>query len=759
MKLILHNFLFLLKRFRTSSVLNIVGLSIAYAVFFVIVVQTYYDFSFDRNFDKADNVYMYSALTNTQIPGEHAKKSPEIKHFCVTKAYGKQIFEVGESKDNLHEYYEDVTRVTEGFVDIFIHDKIIQGDPRQIFADGNKVMLTESISKKFFGKENPLGQALIYHYEGDYIPVTVAAICKDFPDNCSFGNGIYLNQPQRYAGENGYISYLEIVPGTKDKLLERINKKEDDTEQSFGLTALLDAYLKFPIKGQGKLSATLSLLAIGIWLMIIAYINFINFSISMAPVRLKGLNIRRIFGESTLALKFSVAMESVLLSFVAFLISLVIVNYSIVAVKDFLQVDLSLSNNINPLLLTAGASLLMGFLAGIYPAFYTTSFKPAIALSGSFATSFGSKAMKNTLIVIQFTTALCLIIVASFIKIQHDNLQNKSWGINTENVIYLTIAKMSPRDARKVFEADLRSNPNIIDCVLSTCIPGGVSGLGATNFENTDVGYNAWVVSHNILRLFGIKIVEGRDFTEEDNWGNGKVIFNRAFVKEYGFKDIVGKEIKGMFGSNNEIIGITDDFNFKSLYESVQPISFWVGQEYAGVSNYMLIKINGQNRQKTIDYINTTWKKFSNENPDIHFLNETINQLYTQENNLAKLISMSGLITIIVAVMGVYGLILFNAKSKRKTIAIHKVNGATKREVILMLNRGFLVQFAIAYLIAVPLAYMVVGRWLENFAYKTPIHWWVFVAGGLLVFLIVVATVSGQSYKAASANPVDALKG
>jgi putative ABC transport system permease protein len=187
-------------------------------------------------------------------------------------------------------------------------------------------------------------------------------------------------------------------------------------------------------------------------------------------------------------------------------------------------------------------------------------------------------------------------------------------------------------------------------------------------------------------------------------------------------------------------------------------MAFVTGKKYWQIINWMFVKINGQNTSQTLDYIRDAWTKFNNEPVEIRSLDEMLKSLYKQESNLAKLISIFGLITIIVAVMGVYGLILFNAKSKRKTIALHKVNGASKTEVMLMLNHGFLVQFAVAYVVAVPLSYFVVRRWLENFAYKTPVHWWVFVLGGVLVFLITVFTVSWQSYKAASTNPIEAIK-
>jgi putative ABC transport system permease protein len=712
--------------------------------------------------------------TNTQTPKELAGKFPEIKNFCYTNPYDWRlhIFEVSDSIGNVHEFNEKMIRVSEGFADMFLPERIIMGDVKQIFIpDDSKAMFTKSIARKFFGNEDPLGKTVVFHSERGNIPVTIAAICEDFPDNCSFENGVYFNRREDLEGASGYTTYLEITPKDKDKLLDAMNKEEEAKQDSenillYKLIALPDIHLRFPEKGKGSLNATLSLLATGLWLMFIAYINFVNFSIAMSPIRLKGFNIRRILGESSFILKSSIVIESAIISFIAFLISILFIHFfNTGVIKDFFHVDLSVSNNIIPLLLTAIASVIMGILAGLYPAFYSTSFNPAMALTGSFSASSRSKFLKNTLITIQFITAVFLIIVAVFIKIQHDYMQNKSLGITTENILYFSMGKLQ-RDSRTVFENELKNNPDIIDIARSNSIPGTKASINIrTQIDNVEVKAAAWATSPNILKFFNINIVAGHDFTEDDSQGNEKLIFNWTFVKNYGLKneDLIGKEVPHSFwvpDGVTEIVGVMEDFNFQSLHEYIQPMVFAVGKYYTDyMSVYMFIKTNGQNTGKTINYINETWKKFNDELPDICFLDETLQNLYLKENNLAKLISICGLITIIVAVMGVYGLILFNAKSKRKTIALHKVHGASITEVILMLNRGFLIQFAIAYVIAVPLAYYAVNRWLENFAYKTTIHWWVFVLGGMLVFLITVATVSWQSYKAASANPVESLKG
>jgi putative ABC transport system permease protein len=777
MKLIIRNFLFVLRRFTTSSILNVLGLGIAFAVFFVIIVQTYYDFGFNRNFKKADNIYLYTfhdpqkgdrrLTTSTRASQQLSDIFPEVKNYCFMQDNVWYYYDIHDSADNIAAIYNEATTFTnEGkhFIEMFTPE-IIAGDPTQAFSPG-KALLTESTAKRFFGDEDPAGK--VFYIRTSNIPLTVAAVCKDFPENCSLRNGVYLSRGHDRDNEWSYASYVELIPGGKDKIIKIQNEKISQQEEESGskwmteLTPLPDIHLKFPAKGKGSLSTTISLLAIGILLILVAYINFLNFAAAMAPIRLKSFNIRRILGENSAVMKLSVIMEAVFLSFIAFLLSILFIHYfNGGVIKEFFLADLSLAKNTGLLVSFGVTSLLMGFIAGVYPAFHSTSFKPAIAINASFSSSSGSKKLRAVLIVVQFVTVLFLIIVSGFIKIQHDYLQSKSWGIGKENVLYIYTGSLGQNV--KNFEDELRKNPDIYNIAYSSNIPGYVYMTWGRPFENKQIYVTVWPVSSEFLRFFGVDILEGRDFQEGDDEGSEKMIFNQTFVKKYEFDDIVGKQLPGLnlSGETNDmadIVGIAEDINFESLREPVKPMAFITGKQYESWTKQMFIRINGQNTAKALDYIRGTWKNFTSEPISVDFLEETHHQLYKQESDLAKLISIFGLLTIVVAIMGVYGLILFNAKSKRKLIAIHKVNGASKLDVILLLNHGFLIQFAVAYLIAVPLAYFVVHRWLENFAYQTPIHWWVFVAGGLLVFLITVITVSWQSYKAASVNPIDAIK-
>jgi putative ABC transport system permease protein len=775
MKLIIKNFIVLLTRFRTSSILTIAGLAVAYAVFYMIVVQAHYDFSFDRNFAKSDSIFLYSRITpdnvsgtgtNTTEPKALAARYSEIKNFCYIKIEWLDHatrFDFKDSITKAENVYIPLTYASVGFIDIF-QPKILAGDAGKAFTPDN-AMLTESTVKKYFGSENPVGKTFFFHNSDR--PITVAAVCADFPDNCSLKNGIYLYQPETTPNMWNYTTYIEIDPENKDRLLKALNADQAMQKETgltnraneiwqYKLTALPDIHLRFPAKGEGSLTTIISLLAIGILLLIISYTNFLNFSIAMAPIRVKGFNIRRILGESPLALKLSIIMEAVFLSFIAFLVSILIINIlNTGVVKDFFEADLSVSHNWKLLITVCGVSLLTGFLAGIYPAFYATSFKPAMALSGSFAISGRTRWLKNALIVTQYITAIFLIIVTIFVKLQHDYLLNKNWGIYTDNVLYLNTGMITENVGN--FVTELKRNPNIVDATSAAYYPGQENTQRwMRDYQEKRIEVNVWSVQFNFCDFFGINLVEGRQFSEQEN--NRKIIFNETFLKECGFNNLVGQ----IFDDKFEIIGIVKDFNFKSLREPVKPFAFIPISDSDIYGHYSkqwtFVKTVGVNTSQTIDFIRDTWKKFSNEPVEVLFLDKTLADLYKKENNLAKLVSTCGAIAIIVAIMGLYGLILFNAKSKRKNIAIRKINGATKHEIVMMLNHDLLIQFVIAYIISVPIAGYVVNRWLEGFAYKTPMYWWVFILGGLIVLIISLITVSWESYKAASANPIEGIK-
>jgi len=772
MKAIFRNFFFVLKRFRTSSILNILGLSVAFAVFSVTMIQVYYDFSYDRNFKNSNDVYLFSCfwtsdshreeVSSISESKEMSDKFPEIKNYCLLKNNKNVLFDVRDKDGNVTEITENINKSSLGLLSVFTPEIII-GDARSALTERNKALISESTAHKFFGENNPVGQFIFMH--DSITPLTVVAVCKDFPENCTVRNGIFVQIPNEKINDYDYKVYLEVKHEDVTKLVTRLNSKEFDKKNPARslkdhskfiaeLIPLTKIHLHYPEIGNGNLTGTLSLFAIGLLTLIIAYINFLNFSMAMAPARVRGLNIQKIHGANPLKLKFTIAFEASLFSLLSFLLALLYISFfKESSINEYFPADLSLWNNWTLLSVIGASSILFGAIWGLYPAHYVTSFQPAMALSGSFVLSERSRKLRNTLITIQFISAISLIIISVFIKIQHDYMQNYSWGIQKENIIYLPAKELKTNI--KAFGDELKKNPQVVDYTASGSVPGDMSLTWALkDFDGKYVTPVIWPVRSNFLDFFGVKIIEGRNFIETDNSGKPKIIFNQEFLRKYQLKNLVGKEFP--FLQNADIVGIAKDINFESLKLPIRPMAFVVlGDSW---NEWIFVKIIGKNTPATIEYIRKTWEKYSNESFKPKFLDDSLTNLYRNENNLAKLISIFGLVIIIIAIMGVYGLVVFNARYKSKEIALRKVNGASVKEIMLMLNRSVLIQLAIAFVVAVPLAYYIVHRWLEQFAYKVPIYWWVFILAGLLVLAITVIIVSWQSYKAANANPVEAIK-
>lgn len=780
--MLIKNTIMIWRRFKVSCTLAVAGLAIAYSIFYMVIVQTHYDLSFDRNFEKADSIFLYSRIiseindifdcpgkwsttTNTAEPRECFNRYSEIKNFCYLVNWDRKL-EIKDEKTGASYFINgSVTYASIGFIDIF-KPKILYGDVNQAFVTGF-AMLTESVAKKIFGDKYPIGEIITsFDYWNFEYKLTVVAVCADFPENCSLKNGVYTLQPEsEYLNTWNFTTYFEIDPANVNQLLIKMNEEQYIAKQStwgasedwlFGLTVLPKIHLWFPEKGEGNPVTVIALLALGILLLVVSYINFLNFAVAMAPVRVKSINIRKVLGENSFMLKFSIIIEAIFLSFIAFLFSIFLIEFlSTGTLQNFFIADLTVLKNIDLLIFAGTFSILSGFFAGIYPAFHTTSFNSAMALSGSFSLSMQSKWLKNISTSVQFIAALFLIITTLFVNIQHNYLRNRDWGIQTENILYFNTKIVAHYG--DVLMAELQRNPNIVEVTASHCYPGGGQQGWIRDFEEVDVYLDAWYINSDFFDFFGVNLIEGDYFKEKDF---DKIIVNNTFANTYGNNnDVIGKKIIN-YDINFEIIGIVEDFNYRSMHSAISPLGFILIPDSFKRSYYdwIFVKTHGINTMQTIDFIQDTWKKFSYQPVEVLILTESIKSLYEEEHNLANLVSICGIIAIIVAIIGLYGLILFDSKAKRKNIAIRKVHGASIIEIMLMLNKNLFIRFAISCLIAFPITHYVVQRWLEEFAYVTPFYWSIFALGAIIVLLISILVVSWESYKAASANPAEVIR-
>ena len=773
-----RNFGSVLRKFTTSSIINIAGLSVALLVFFVVLIQVHYDFTYDRGYKNADRIAQFYVnfgrdswvtldYVNQQGPREFQQKVPELKSLCLVSGIGEDetAIDLNAEGGMPKTHQVAVMQTSPGFFAVFTPE-IVRGDTTRLLDEPGRALISKKTAERLFGQDDPIGKVL-YAHDGTEQWV-VQAVYRDFPANSSLENGIYTYLKERPRGSWGCKAYFLVdtdLKALQEKInseevrgkeaAERLREKSDEGYMELCLTRLNDHYLTYSgLSGSARLPTTLSLLAIGVLTLLVAFVNFVNLAMAMAPSRVRGICIRRVLGINRTTLRLTIAGESVLfvlLSGGIALLGLWVVSRSAFAQDFFPAMDVPLSAYAVLLAGVFGIVLLFSFLVGLYTMRYSTSFDEAEVLKGSFASGVKASGLRNALVVLQFATAIALICISIFIKQQNDYMLRYDWGFDREQVAYIPLKGMEG-NAHLLGEELLR-DARVKDYCLADNLPGALYSTMGTGYKGQQVNSFVWDVDERFFDFFDVMLLEGRRPEFADSV-KAELMVNEAFLRDYGLK---AEEVLGTTYGRYRIVGVAQDMNFQSLRERIKPMSFRIAPKYWYELQYLFVKLTGSDLVGAVDHIRQVWGGFSSEPFELHFLDDHMDQLYQKETNMAKLIGLFGLLVVLIAVMGVYGLIVFTTKQKAKEIAIRKVNGSSVREILLMLNRNVLSLLGVAFVIAVPVAYYFIQRWLENFAYQTPVHAWVFLLGGLVVLAITLATVSGQSYRSATANPTRAL--
>ncbi len=774
MKFLISNLKLLVRRFPSVVAINIVGLSVAFAVTFVVAKQVWYDLTYDRGFKNSKEIFTVEtdwgsgggpkSYMNRQIPELWMERVPEMKDYCLigtdwgTTPFRRQTESPEQAPVSISFY-----RASKGFLDIFTPE-IVEGDASSTLLAPGRCIIPASIAASLFGDGGAVGEVISSERTGDLV---VDAVYRDFPANSSIANSLYTYLPEQdNPGMFGYRGYFTFPPADLDRVTERINDPallaEADggryADYAFHLTRLPDYYLNGGATGQGGHGrTTLYLLVTGLFVLVVAAINFINLSMAMAPARVRNVNIHRILGIGRVGQKVSLAMESVIVSLLAvFAGGLIVRWFAGSAFIDFFTAPLSFGTGVGLTAAVVALFLAVAFAVGLYSARYASSFDVAIALKSSFVLSRRGTRLRNTLIVVQFATAIFFICFAAAVSMQYDYMSNYSIGYEKENIVVFDGGRAEV--SADALAGELKRNSGVLDVTSSFDIPGAIGSFSGTNIKDKPVSYSyhTWVIAGNFLDFFGIEATQGRLdagfnlYTQKGMFASTMIV-NRELLRQYDFTETEMAEMG---------IGVTGDVNFESLHEPVKPMAFTIMPEWTNAYPKIFVKITGDDVPATLDHIEKTWKSLSGSSSGVNitFLDDELDKLYRRELNTSRLIGILGLVAVVIAIMGVYGLAAFNTRYKTKEIAIRKVNGATIGGIALMLNRGMLILIGVAFALAAPLALLFINRWIAGFAYKAAVPWWLFPIAGVLVLLIAVATVSWQSWRAASANPVNALK-
>ena len=789
MKTILRNFFSVLRRFKAASVLNVLGLSIAFVAFMLIMMQVNYDYTFDCSHRNADAIFRVDIVHGSKgsqaiicrpFARAFTESSPHIKGGCLLNAWVGSPFFYVEQNGQRTGYRENAWEVTPGLLDV-IHFDMLEGTAQALDEPGS-VILPESMAKKIFGNETAVGKQLIAP-NVEMNAQIIKGVYKDFPRNSALQNVIYvaMNPKENYDnwGNWNYFFFVRLDdPANKENVLDNFksnfnakeafgNEFEWGGEESFDLrlTSLPDVHflnnVDFDSMPKASRQTLLVLFSIAFVIIIIAGINFTNFSTALTPMRIKSINTQKVLGSSDRMLRGSLLVEAVGVSTFAYLLSLLFL-YVIPKTPVASLVDADISFGAQPMIIagTAVIAVIVGVLAGLYPSYYVTSFPPALVLKGSFGLSLAGRRMRSVLVGVQFVASFILIIGSLFMYLQNRYMQNAPLGYDKEEMIIVHLNNKINKD-RDAFTNQLKSFSGVEDVTYSQFLLSSQDqymGWGR-DYNGKNINFQCLPVSSSFLKVMGIEVKEGRDFRpEDDQKETGCYIFNEKAKAQLELK--LNEQIDG-----DEIIGFIPDIKFASFRQEVTPMAFYLWGKYqwgqeGNYYNAAYVKFKaGSDLRAGMEHVRESLKKFDSEFPFvIRFYDEVLQHTYEKELKIGSLITLFSLVAIFISIVGVFGLVVFESEYKRKEIAVRKVLGSTTGEVLYMFNVSYFWILLICFVLGAPVAWYGVHRWLENFAYRTPMYWWVLPLAFLAIGMITFLTVTYQNWHVANENPVKNIK-
>lgn len=786
MKTILRNFLHTFSRFKMAMLLNIVGLAVAFAAFTVILIQVNYERNFDTCHSTAGRVFRLdltnSASFSTILPRAFIEafipSSPHIVAGSLINPYiGEVYFTVNEGGDK--KGFREVVQTCHPALTRVFDFPIIAGDIDCLEAP-EKAVIPESLARKLYGKEPAVGKSL--HAEeafwskgnNEKVELTVGAVYRDFPENTQLRNVIYTAMDPTFALTNfrasNYMCYvlLDEASNAAD-VIDNFNSHFDFEKigrptEKIKLTPLTSIYyLNESQDGllfrSGNREVSFLLFGIALLIIIVAAINYTNFSTALMPLRIKSINTRKVLGSSDTVLRQSLLTEAIVISFVAWLLSLFIVwILQVTSVLPFVEADLGLASNFPLVLISGVVALVTGLVAGVYPAWYTTSVPPAVVLKGSYGLSPSGRKLRTLLICIQFVVSILLIVSSGFIHLQNDYMRRFSLGFDKDQVAIVELNGDMYQNHHETLANRLKAFPGIEDVAFAAEKVASKDRYNTNtgDYNGKDFQYFMIMSSYNFLRVMGIPVEEGRDFLPSDEASDKfAFIFNRSAKEKMQMRagDVFGKGFQG------HLVGFTGEVKFTSLRNGENNIGFVVGNfDHPFPYAYIRLKA-GTDVHAAVGHIRRTMTELDPSYPfDVEFYDTIFNQLYQKEEDLRSSVLAFSVLAILISLVGVFGLVVFDTQYRRKEISIRKVNGATSGEILRMFNKAYLKIVVICFVIAAPLAWVGVSKWLEKFAYKTPMEIWVFLFAFLLVTIVTILTVSFQCWKGANANPLNSLK-
>ena len=795
---------------KTFSFINIIGLASGLACFILIALYVTDELSYDRFNEKADRIYrinsdivfggnkLHLAVASDPMGAALKKDYPQVEEFVrFFNSSGSKLIKKGNEfiREN------NISHADSTLFDVFTLP-IIAGDPKTALNDPNTVVISESAAKKYFATTDVVGKSIETNDNNSTL-YKITAVMKDIPHNSHFNfDMIFSMDNVRYQWGNflshNHQTYLLLSPGTDHKEFEKnfkqfINKyvipqaaqfmevkSMDEFEKAgnkleYTLMPLTDIHLRSDrvpeMNVNGNIQYVYIFSAVALFVLLLACINFMNLSTARSASRAKEVGIRKVVGSEKGSLIKQFLIESILTTVISTLLAIAIAWlclpwFNNLSAKQLLISDLLQTRYLAFLI---ALPLIVGLLSGLYPAFVLSSFNPIVVLKGKLSAGLKRSTLRNALVVGQFTTSIFLIAATIIVFRQLNFIQTKKLGFSKDQMLIVngTGALGNNRDA---FKNEVSKFAGVKGTTYAGYIPVAGSSRNDVSFSTeatmtstNSVNMQVWNIDHTYIPLMEMEIVKGRNFSKDFGTDSNATIINETAARLLGWNDdAVGKKLYTYFqdqGSNTlasrEVIGVVKNFHFESMKENIGPLCFRLADNYWATA----FKVNTTDIKELVSKIESKWKAMAPGMPfSYQFMDESFDNMYRVEQRTGKLGLTLAVIAILIACLGLFGLATYTAEQRIKEIGVRKVLGATISNIVSMLSKDFVVLVVIASVIAIPVAWWAMNKWLQDFAYRISIGWWVFAAAGIIALLIAVITVSSQAIKAALANPVKSLR-
>ena len=783
-----------LSRNKGFSIINILGLSVGIAAFIMIMMYVNFHFSFDKHFKNADNIYrvtldmqwsnaptQYTAVAPAALAYHLANEYPEIISGTRITFSQRDMFEfLADSNSSQYEkfYEENVLIADSSFFKVFDID-LIKGDKTKVLTEPNSIVISESLAKKYFGDNDPIGRILIMNGEENLL---IKGLMKDIPPNTHFysdiiisGVGIPLFDVNNWRSLDlySYVLFNENAkPELFDSKLEEFKNVfyEPWKETSlFRLQKMLDIHLRndraFDFARTNNIDNLFFLTIVAFLILIIACINFMNLSTARSVYRSKEVGVRKVVGANRNMLITQFLSESMLITIISMFIAIVIIETFMPVFRNLIDENISFNYfEKAPFLILI--TLIVGFFSGMYPAFFTSSFKPISILKGNkMSLSGGSVIMRKILIIFQFVVMVILLCGLSVLILQMRFVKNKDVGFEKEMMFYTGIQNDEDGKISKLLKEKLRSNPEIENVCVSNFIFGAFTSgdhfiaEGSEEFNplrTVNVGYD-------YIPTYKMKIIAGRNFSKDFGTDSVGCIINRTAAEKCGWtiEEAIGKKMSWNFSRSwddqifGHVVGVVEDFNFKSLHEKIEPIVLTTNHP----NNVVSARLKTKNLKALLENIEETYSEINPNFPlEYDFLENSLKEYYKEEQLFTRIFKYFVFLAIFIACLGLLGLSLFVAEKKFKEIGIRKTFGATSSQIVKLFSKEFAIWVAIANIIGWPISWFIITKWLETFSYRISVSPLIFLVVGLTTEIIALATVGIMAYRAAIKNPVEAIR-